>query len=406
MTIMSVLLQRSVSVPVTALPLVLSILLAGCGGGNAPLYNNATFSSAVGDQTIPDQPQGSSRFVAGNGSGFPNQDSATPALNRDDAPLISGSVLSLINTVGEVGSTGNQVGQVGGTIFTGLRRATRGAGLRTVLGRVLGRLAASNGDSAAASPTILAVAHEGAPQTTFNTQSCDGDASGGSNPFGGSYDIQSFSSQGDKGFFLSGNVMTVNFYDCIISDTTLNGGFNISDFLFQDDAATSAYDPLMSGTISFNGFSLSRDQRILNLATGSGGSLDYRSQYRAEQLIMTRIASGALTISSEDNVNDRLQDLVISIDFDDNNATYSLLAEGDIVSSITEDKLIVATLFPLRWQEGDSHPYGGALRITDSEGASLTVTALDMSLVRLEVDEDGDGTMDSSDTLAWSALPP
>ncbi len=390
--------------PLAALPMVLAMLLAGCGGGNAPLYNNATFSSAVGDQTIPDQPQGSSRSVAGNGSGFPNQNStATPALNRDNAPLISGSVLSLINTVGEVGDTGNQLGQVGSAIFTGLRKTRRGTGLRTVLGRVLGKLAT---DAATASPTILAVAHDGVPQTTFNTQSCDGDASAGSNPFGGSYDIQSFSSQGDRGFFLSGNVMTVNFYDCIIGDTTLNGGFNISDFLFQDDAATSAYDPLMSGTISFNGFSLGRDQRILNLATGSGGSLDYRSQYRADQLIMTRIASGALTISSEDNVNDRLQDLVISIDFDDNNATYSLLAEGDIVSSITEDKLTVATSFPLRWQDGDSHPYGGTLRITDSEGASLTVTALDMSLVRLEVDEDGDGVMDSSDTLAWTALAP
>lgn len=401
---MAALVSRIAGVFVVVLPLLL--LQTGCGGGGS-IYDSNTFRSAIGDQTIPAQPQTSGSFFAGNGGSLFTQNNAPLALDRDGAPRISGSVLALIDIIGEVGNTGDQVGQVGEALFTGLRSASHDAGLRTLLGRVLKRLAVTTPEDTTGSISLLlAVTNEGIPQTTFDTRSCDGDASGGSNPFGGSYEIQTFSSNGSRSYFLSGNVITVNFHDCILDGTTLNGGLNISDFLFQDDPATEAYDPLMSGTVSFNGFSLGQDANLLSFATSSGTALSYSTRYQDVRPIASRINSGTLTISNADNKDDRLEDLEITIEFDDNNATYNLLAEGDIISSVSESRLSVTTLFPLHWQDNDSHPYSGSLHITDSGAASITLTALDRSLVQLEVDEDGDGVVDSSDTLAWSAVAP
>ena len=49
-------------------------------------------------------------------------------------------------------------------------------------------------------------------------------------------------------------------------------------------------------------------------------------------------------------------------------------------------------------------PHSGELKITAGDGSTLTIVALDTENVRLDVDYDGDGSLDTSITTTWAAL--
>lgn len=55
-------------------------------------------------------------------------------------------------------------------------------------------------------------------------------------------------------------------------------------------------------------------------------------------------------------------------------------------------------------QQGTAYPYQGSLVITGSDKSSVTVTAVDSTSVTLGLDQNGDGSIDSTTTTTWAAL--
>jgi hypothetical protein len=57
-------------------------------------------------------------------------------------------------------------------------------------------------------------------------------------------------------------------------------------------------------------------------------------------------------------------------------------------------------------QAADAYPSQGQLLITGASGSTLLVTALNSTQVQLQVDANGDGTVDSTTTATWASLIP
>ena len=53
---------------------------------------------------------------------------------------------------------------------------------------------------------------------------------------------------------------------------------------------------------------------------------------------------------------------------------------------------------------GDDYPYDGEIEIVGANNASIRIIALDATTVRLEVDSNGDGTVDDVIDTTWDAL--
>jgi len=399
------------------------LLLAACGGGAAPLYNNATFGSAMGDQNLPDASPQFTQFLQGRGNGNTGGNTSFPQPGNTAADTIPGTsdpssrlvatVIVALGTLDEIAGTGTVLGKTGQDLFTaGIRSTSSPVEQTALLTRLMQDLDSPSGSDVNHPSRILGAGHEEAMQAAFLTLPCDGDASGGTNPFGGSYQIQSFRAATDKGFFLSGNVMTVNFYDCILGERVYRGGLNIADFRHQAVADEGSYDQIMSGEISFNGLSLERREkgesggRRIGLATNTGAPIGFTIRLRQGEAVSTTLASGTLTLSRndvQDAQDDRLLDLAITIQYDSVSTRYTLNASGTLLSDLADGIITVATPTPLSWQRGASHPGEGTLRIDTSKGR-ITAMALGGSLVRITTDTDGDGLAEAENTFAWNNL--
>ena len=86
--------------------------------------------------------------------------------------------------------------------------------------------------------------------------------------------------------------------------------------------------------------------------------------------------------------------------------TSSLTVTGSFVSQSIGGRVTIATPQALVEQPGDLEPRQGQVRITGATGSTLLATVLNTSQVQLQVDANGDGTIDGTTTVAWSALLP
>ena len=385
----------------STLPLLLS-LLAGCGGGNGPLYDNTAFSSATG-APVPGIPGGGDRTSTTQAT-----PARSPQLDMGLAPRLSASVLDLVTAVGQVGDTSHTVGVSGEGLFaTALRQRTaaRMMDLGNVIGQAMKRIGRASTASAPSNP-ILGVQGNMAAET-FLTLRCEGDASAGADPHGGSYEIQHFISAPGRGYFLSGQVLTVNFYACVMNGVILDGGLNISDFQYATVTTNGLDEQIMAGTVSFNGLSLTRKGHApLTFSTGINAPLRYRARYRNGQAVSTHMESGNLVMSRNgDTVNDIFNQVTLYMMLDELTGTRNLQVAGGVTSSVLNDNLILSTPRPMAWQTGGRYPASGILRM-EAAPSILTLTALDASLVQLDLDRDGDGLVDASDTIPWSSVLP
>ena len=86
--------------------------------------------------------------------------------------------------------------------------------------------------------------------------------------------------------------------------------------------------------------------------------------------------------------------------------TSSLTVTGSFVSQSIGGRVTIATPQALIEQPGDIEPRQGQVLITGASGSTLLATVLNTTQVQLQVDANGDGTIDGTTTVAWSALLP
>jgi hypothetical protein len=221
---------------------------------------------------------------------------------------------------------------------------------------------------------------------TSETVACD---------LGGSISV-SFNDANDNAELDSGDSVSMRFIDCTTTDGLINGGFD-AQFNRISDGLVYAID----ATMQLINFSV-----VLNssVAQASGDRhLKFEERYdrtlvdvSGSALRSSATLAGVTTGVSISNYSSKLED-TYAVD----TQTFS----GDLnLLSFADKKVSVATTQAWKLPAGASYPNLGQMVITGDAGSKVRVTALSSSRVALELDANGDGIYEKTDTRFWSSL--
>jgi hypothetical protein len=82
----------------------------------------------------------------------------------------------------------------------------------------------------------------------------------------------------------------------------------------------------------------------------------------------------------------------------------SVTLSGTMTAQSLAGSITISTPQPIVEGAGDPYPSSGQVIITGASGSTVRATVLDDTQVRLELDANGDGTYESTSTVAWTAL--
>lgn len=205
------------------------------------------------------------------------------------------------------------------------------------------------------------------------------------------------------GTLSSGDSVAVTATQCIEGSLTLNGGFSVS---FSNLSGTPGTATAWSGALglNFKNFSITEGGEAA-LANGdmalSINQLGYNNataSISGNSLQLSLSRSGAVVIDRTLSAYSYTGTVQSSLE------TYSVnfTMTGDFKSA-GNGAYGVTTTTPFKQISG-AYPYQGALKVAGSGNTSVTLTALDSTSVRLDIDKNGDGVTDETVNTTWLAL--
>jgi len=161
----------------------------------------------------------------------------------------------------------------------------------------------------------------------------------------------------------------------LLFDTDFSLGFNIKfdSYTISDNNETAFIDGDASSLVVVNGSNERSEMRSTWLALTIDGRVQSIANYEL--------------ISTYDSVTQ-----AYTID------TSGTLHDQNLGGSFTYETIDIFT------GTGNSEPSSGTMEITGADGSAITLTALNTTDVRLEIDTDGNGTIDTTITTNWDAL--
>jgi hypothetical protein len=189
------------------------------------------------------------------------------------------------------------------------------------------------------------------------------------------------------------DTIVVEFAACIEGDTTMNGrlsmritslsgNFDTETYAFGVDLQLVTFQVTVAGeTSTANG--------SIGVAVNSNAATQ-----------TTTVTSSSITISeggSSHTLRDYSSTRIVSA------GAYTLDVGGSLTSTDFSGTVTFDTTTLLQGLEGE-HPFAGQMLISGAGGATVKVRVLDSTFVRLEVDSNGDGTVDATLDRAWSDL--
>ena len=320
--------------------ILLSILAAGCGGGGG-----------------------------GGGGGQVSTTGAAADIDTDNAQAISSDVFSGVMETGELG----EFGALGGLPIGG-------GGLDGSLSKTAAALTLKSQDG---------LASRGLMQAAFGPEVTDCEVAG---------TITVSAKFKDPGTLSSGDEVSMSFDRCDNGDgETIDGDLSLKIKSFQGDFLGGSF--AVNAAVDFKALSFTEESETNAVNGGFSLSID-TTDYPT---VVFSHASDSLRIT-HDNERLLLADWITSLVVDESSqpSTYTLTAEGDI-DVASHGRVSYEVLEPFTGF-GDDHPGAGVLFIEGSKGGNITVTALSNTQVLLEMDYNGDGTVDEIKTVTWDEL--
>ena len=200
----------------------------------------------------------------------------------------------------------------------------------------------------------------------------------------------------------TGDNVLVSADSCIDGTDTANGTINI-DFtnVTGRPSSTSAWNGTMN--VSFTDFTFN-DGTASNTANGS---LTLAYDQTAARVATFSLTGDTLRLRTTENGTETERALSGFNTSGSMNGDLFTYRTGFTLSGntpqLSQSPYTVATLTDFTQQES-SNPSQGALKVTASDGSSLTLTTLDTTNVSIALDSNGDGTADQTPTTTWSAL--
>lgn len=204
--------------------------------------------------------------------------------------------------------------------------------------------------------------------------------------------------------FGGGDTATFTFNNCTIDGDTANGKLAVRIQALTGDLNSSVYDGRF--TLTFTALSL----------TGNSGSytgdgvLDVNLASTAARTGSSRVAAASFTsVGRFANVQSTRTISNFSVDEshvpEGTGERQTVRFAGALSSTALDGRSIsVSTSQPFVVPASSRYPAQGQAVVTGARGGSVRLTAIDATLVRFELDADGDGSYEQSSTRAWSEL--
>ncbi len=198
-----------------------------------------------------------------------------------------------------------------------------------------------------------------------------------------------------------GDVITATFAQCGESSTvTVNGSVVVTVTGTPTDTQFSASAQFQNLTIV--------DDGATSTVSGTVAVTETDMTTLSDSTIT--VGAGGLTVGvASSGYNDTIafqQGLVITTAVVGTGSNVSVTVAGSLSSTALGGTVGIVT--PVALSQGDTDPYpvSGEMIITGGSGSKLLVTVLNNAQVKLELDANGDGSIDSTSTVAWSTLLP
>jgi hypothetical protein len=192
-----------------------------------------------------------------------------------------------------------------------------------------------------------------------------------------------------------GDSITADFDNCIDGDTTIDGMLEIVlNALAVNQAAGYLY---FSATVTATDL----------FVTESGVARELDGAYTVTVEVDGNSVTGQLYGSSvtvvEAGVTWTLSCFAVTYWTNTQTTNYNYASSGGLTSDAIGGTVVFQT--PTIFQgTGNQYPNTGVMKIFGSGGTSLTVTAVDATNVRLELDGDGDGVAETTTDTTWAVL--
>ncbi|MCO6411810.1 MAG: hypothetical protein J5I92_03615 [Thiogranum sp.] len=196
----------------------------------------------------------------------------------------------------------------------------------------------------------------------------------------------------------TGDSFSLQFNSCSDGTTTINGGLSLTGVIVSGDIETPVAPYSVQATFSFNNLSVSESGETATVAgsitinLGSTDGVTLTSQLSGSSVLLTAGADSA-----------RISNFNFSASENLNTGAWTISVDATIDSNIQGGRTVLVTITPFEGFDFDD-PYTGEALITGANNSSVRIIVLDAVNVRLEVDEDGDGTAETTIDTTWAQL--
>ena len=190
------------------------------------------------------------------------------------------------------------------------------------------------------------------------------------------------------------DTIAFDFASCVEDGTTTNGKFSMRVTSFSGDPASGVFSFGVTATITSLQITVAGETATVN------GSVSI-SISAAGSMLTTTVTSGSISVGdggSTHTLRDYSSVRTLT------SQSFTLDVHGSLTSSDFSGTVNFATTALLQGL-GDGYAYTGQLLITGANGATIKVVVLDSTLLRLEVDSNGDGVVDATLDFSWDDLP-
>lgn len=214
--------------------------------------------------------------------------------------------------------------------------------------------------------------------------------------------VSTASSNGDVSV---GDSVTITSNGCKEWQGTISGSLTLAITNLKGILGTAPYTAGMA--ISFGGFTITGAQYSATM----NGSLSLTENYSAVNTVSETLStpSFAITATYAGVTRTRTLTSYSASNTKSPDTTYgylrSYMVSGTVTSSALSSQAVTFSTPTTIVRRGvDDYPYTGVFLVTGANNAQLKLTAVSNSQVRQELDANGDGTFESSSTVAWNTI--
>lgn len=198
----------------------------------------------------------------------------------------------------------------------------------------------------------------------------------------------------ENGVDSSGDTYVLSFTNCVDLGETLNGQVTIGNFQVTGDPTSTNFS--LSATISIN------LTIVDSLGTMSlNGAFTVTMAQSGNALTMS-ISSSSLTMTDNGETL-TIGNFTVTFTEDLGTGAYTIAFDGPVTSTDLGGTVVVDTTLPFAGG-GSAYPTSGSMTISGANNTRVVVTVVGVNSVQLQIDADGNGTLETTQMTTWSAL--